>query len=160
MRDIKFRGLRADGKWVYGYLYRDEDYEIAIMQKENEISDLDYASSAVFSSYKVFPETVGQFTGLYDKNGKEIYEGDFVEAWSSGSKGVFEIRWRQEGSPCWILYPNFQHREHWYIRASKHEKGKTFISVDGKITTTDREGFYDDGLLIIGNIHENPELCK
>jgi len=101
-----------------------------------------------------------QYIGLKDKNGKEIYEGDIVEAWSQGSKGIFQIKWRQEANPCWLLYPNGQHRQFWNISATEHIPGKQFIGVDAKITQTKKVGFYDDGLLVIGNIYENPELIN
>ncbi len=68
MREIKFRGRCVkDGKWLYGDLRRD------IQKNITWIFPLD--EEPAYDSHQVIPGTVGQYTGLRDKNSKEIYEG-------------------------------------------------------------------------------------
>jgi hypothetical protein len=78
MRDIKCRGQRADGKWVYGYLVKD---------------DCEYLIGAdVDSMFDVVPNTIGQFTGKYDVTTvTEIYEGDIL--YSSKVNEYFVVEW-------------------------------------------------------------------
>jgi len=91
---------------------------------------------------------VNGYTGNYygrHNNQVELHEGDIVEACSEGSRSTFVIKYRNEGNPCWLLYPNWQSKKHWSIAASN-------------IGTTSNL-FYDD-LKLLGNVDENPELLR
>lgn len=134
MREVLFRGKRSDnGEWVEGVPFFEENrcYIIEDLFICNE-----YACTGAVNSM-VIPETVGQFTGLTDKNGKKIFEGDIVAGaahWLERTKnGAVDFR---EGSFGLV----------WY--RGDIETFNPFTS----LCNVEYE--------VIGNIHDNPELLK
>lgn len=131
MRTIKFRGKnRKTGKWFYSNLF-DKD------TKGNT-----HIGTTSKGSLDVIPDTVGQFTGLTDKNGKEIYEGDIL-GWEWNYKEIkgIDIKFKS------ISYICFEDSE-WKCK-DLHGNSVNLSSL-AEILKPE----------IIGNIHDNPELLK
>ena len=129
MREILFRGKSANtGKWIIG------DYEHFYLSDGELVV---YISEWGERSDKVLPETVGQYTGLTDKNGKKIFEGDIVKV--TDDNGETDL------CSCGVGYVLF-YDGCWYI--------------DEEVN----DGLYDVSKIyyieVIGNIHDNPELLK
>ncbi len=131
MREIKFRGKRVDnGEWVVGDYTRYSNEKSIIMVDLLEEED-----------YWVSSATVGQFTGLHDKNGKEIYEGDIVSF--EDSDGGYE-------------YPDLA------INTGIVEYGELRFYFTNRVAVEMDDFYIKDGrcddIEVLGNIYDNPEL--
>ena len=136
MREILFRGKQIDnGEWVYGSFCMDA------LEQKNGLCGVDGfirrydADVGKMQMHEVDRETVGQFTGLTDKNGNKIFEGDIVrtDKFSEPNKQYivkFDLQFGAFiGQDKWNMY---------------------FVTFDGD----------SDQFEIIGNIHDNPELLE
>jgi uncharacterized phage protein (TIGR01671 family) len=123
MREILFRGKRLDnGEWVEGSLW-------TWGQNVHIHHIFDFPDGALW--FRVDPSTIGQYTGLCDKNGKKIFEGDVI-------KGRY---WLSEDRIYQVLYD---------------ENGFYYFIEKGQSCHPD----HIDSVEVIGNIHDNPELMK
>lgn len=129
MREILFRGkCLDDGKWIFGY------YTGPVgIDSSHEICDI---SDPIGSRIDVAPDTVGQYTGLTDKNGTKIFEGDVVSGlflYALPINGVVAFRDGAFGL-CWM-------RGGW----------QEFTAFTSMCNVTHE---------VLGNVHDNPELME
>lgn len=146
MREILFRGKNADnGEWVYGSYFAHQKIRLCIVRGESEVEKntqhlivqdalaCDWGFKNGIQAVDVLPETVGQYTGLTDKNGKKIFEGDIIICDTSMYRHVTGI----------VKYSE---------NASRY-----YIEV---LNSSNDYLFNCENILIIGNIHDNPELLE
>ena len=145
MREILFRGKRTDnGKWKCGDLLSPNEFNaiphIVYIDYLNEYGDIGEISTPVI------PETVGQYTGLTDKNDKRIFEGDIVKGIAYSVERIGVIVWIDEIASFGVRYFKSQNPTTWenssILRCASMGKTDEFAAE------------------IIGNIHDNPELLE
>ena len=152
MREILFRGKRQEndvygkvGEWVYGIPIQNKIGTFISFDKNPHYCYQDYYIELDEIS-KIDPKTVGQYTGLTDKNGKRIFEGDILKC--CDDKIGFEFMAIAE-----FGNPNGTYSWGWQL---KPISGDTFVNPDILLWLEMEEtGAYAE---IIGNIHDNPEL--
>lgn len=137
-REIKFRGKSIyDEEWLYGSLVKIEKDRYAVIPPLN---DIEIGKS--IGMYEVCLETVGQFTGLFDKNGKEIYEGDIVK-----------FHFMTSSPSTTKLFPTAKFSGE--IITNKYNQWAIFS--DGMEIHIENAIKHGE---IVGNIYDNPELIK
>lgn len=141
MREIKFRGKRlGNGEWVCGHHAKDMNY-VGTDQFEYIDCIIDRSKGPSEGMwFEVDPKTIGQFTGLHDKNGKEIYEGDYLRC-KKYIGGNFVEHCYELGYVEYVHGAFGLHRKHGFYRPFK-------------------DWLEDYDIEIIGNVHENPELVN
>ena len=138
MREILFRGKRIDnGEWANGRLMADD----VIIPKGQEFGVEANLIVDSLQAYIVIPETVGQYTGLTDKNGKKIFEGDIVE-------GHCHSQWNHRLQRCVVAYERDGFEARHYVVQGVDERYYTY------------KVLFSKDVEVIGNIHDNPELLK
>ena len=165
MREIEFRGWDVDSKcWRYGYYFLKEDITLCAIYNSKEQQEKDKEKNEHhlilwngFSDWnmpkphyqsEVDGKSVGQFTGLYDKNGKGIYEGDIVKSTKNKYKrfdenGIYEVYFND--FLC-----------HYALIASRYEWNHKHGQCDNYSLTGRKAKEFE----VIGNIYENAELLE
>ena len=146
MREILFRGKTNKGEWVQGSLILADNY-CCILEKEENLHPIDVPYlNGEYGTFDggatpIIPKTIGQYTGLTDKNGKKIFEGD-----------ICRFREWTNGDMCWIGKVYYEYQQ-FVISGNKNKECETPF-------TLAMSRFIPENIEVIGNIHDNPELLK
>lgn len=163
MREILFKGKRTDnGKWVEGFPFVRKDTQGEIIDCfiiVDSYEQITYGQRYVRSNlnqecFRVYPETVSQFAGLTDKNGKKIFDGNIIRYAPGEEPAIFiGVVKRGEFSPDGL-------GEHHATNVGFYVK---WLNQDGKHVLLRKDiGFWAKfrEIEVIGNIHDNPELLE
>lgn len=144
MRDILFRGKEPNtGKWVYGYVVSVADKSRCTIYVPQDPNDFNWATLPV----AVDPDTVGQFTGLCDKNGAKIFEGDILKTYFGKfgySKAVVKYGKGDFSCGAHFFYG-------WVFRD---------LEKNEELRMNYNDARYVSEYEVFGNIHDNPELLS
>ena len=160
MRDILFRG-KHNGEWVYG--------GFASAPKKTLIIEISDTMPTRMEGKHVDPETIGQYTGLLDKNGKKIFEGDILKV-KHGIMGREEEKPKMPRNAYDMYYEENERGMYgrWFYfrnyaveyKAHGNSRGKYIVRNGSDQCDFTNSLFYNHDAEIIGNIHDNPELLK
>lgn len=152
MRTIKFRGKAShNGEWLYGDLINIHG-EYHILGEDDMMEDGHHVTQNSDRPTWVEPDTIGQFTSLYDKNGKEIYEGDILrypaeDKFDEENFVSFEVFWHD--NDCADNHVGWQmDRHHFHGNICGARELSRFLPK------------YTKKMVVIGNIHDNSDLMK
>lgn len=143
MREIKFRGKSDLFGWVYGF-YAIIDGSCHIFEEKDLTEDGHHIRQESDRPTWVDPNTIGQYTGLKDANGKEIYEGDILK--TAFSNYVFGT----------VMYHS---NGYFYILEFSIDLNESDHRPLGEMLKLDIDGI-PCNFSIVGNIHDNPELIE
>ena len=153
-RIIKFRGMTEAGEWLYGgYVKRNNAHYI--LDGECDHVEVDGREANILHFHIVKYKTVGEFTGLLDKQGKEIYEGDMVKTTVGKHLWWYLVTTDSNfgGNNLYLItrYRNFRH-----VNDGEDIEWGDFFVNECRDTLTEYNA--NNNLEIIGNIYESPHL--
>ena len=163
MREFLFRGKRCDnGEWVEGFLLKECNYATCSWNLAIEFKT-DRFGKFAYDVAQIIPETVGQFTGLTDKNGKKIFEGDIVKCRHTLVKfcldDIEKTNPRRSYGKEMVETDSYAFKcVYWRNYAVSFRDGCIRIQNGSDHHGVCENYIYNHKIEVIGNIHDNPEL--